>query len=489
MACWLESGFVGPAWHRFRRRLAGVLLTLLLVTPWEGQAQTSPGRVALIIANGDYLSSVDRITGPARDAEIMAKALRNLGFAVTLERNANARQLRSAVDAFANDLKRAGKGAVGFFYFAGHGGSDAAGTQNYLLPVDVADVESADYAKVGYSVNALIQRLEYVDDPLALAVVIDACRNSRTGSKARLTRPIEPPRGFLLAHSTSQGSLASDSGVYAEALAKTLGSSGATLDVAFLQVRDLVQQRSTQRPLFVSNLSEKDICLAGCNAGQSAKGKFGGNPQLLQATQRDAARLVGELTAIRAAERCARGHATVVELDASAHEALKRGDHEAAGGTWEQVIQRAMMISSELGPVPTADPRTKQIEDMLASARMVSQQVAQEDFNQQLRDFDRNQLPRAERSAKSDKHRADLRRMTAMRAEAAQLASAGQLQDATDKLADAANIGVDIEEEVTGTRQPRQSTSVRAAPQIPDLSKLLAMASASRPRMPGSLCD
>ena len=77
---------------------------------------TSQRRVALVIGNAAYADSPSR--NPVNDATDMAAALRQLGFEVTLLRDARRRQMNDAVRAFGRRLRQ---GGVGLFYFAGHG--------------------------------------------------------------------------------------------------------------------------------------------------------------------------------------------------------------------------------------------------------------------------------------------------------------------------------------------------------------------------------
>lgn len=85
-------------------------------------------RVALVIGNSTYREAP--LANPVNDAGDMAKALREAGFKVFLERNAGTRDMRQAIRDFGTELRRA---EVGLFYFAGHGVQVKG--NSYLVPV------------------------------------------------------------------------------------------------------------------------------------------------------------------------------------------------------------------------------------------------------------------------------------------------------------------------------------------------------------------
>ena len=106
----------------------------LVVAPAKNEPTEQ--RVALVIGNSDYKSSPLR--NPANDAEAIAGALRNLGFAVTLKLNQDREGMAKAIREFGNQLKG---GGTGLFYYAGHGMQ--VNGRNFLVPVD-ANIESED---------------------------------------------------------------------------------------------------------------------------------------------------------------------------------------------------------------------------------------------------------------------------------------------------------------------------------------------------------
>src|SRR6266705_2158913 len=103
-----------------------VLALLLLLLSTTARAER---RTALVIGNAAY--EMGLLRNPVHDASDMATTLRQLGFEVTLLRDAARRSMVEAIDLFSRQLRQ---GGVGLFYFAGHG-VQASG-ENYLIPVD-----------------------------------------------------------------------------------------------------------------------------------------------------------------------------------------------------------------------------------------------------------------------------------------------------------------------------------------------------------------
>src|SRR5262249_37311081 len=101
------------------------VLALLLLLPPIARAER---RTALVIGNAAY--EVGLLRNPVHDASDMATVLRQLGFEVTLLRDAARRPMVEAIELFSRQLRQ---GGVGLFYFAGHG--IQVGRENYLIPL------------------------------------------------------------------------------------------------------------------------------------------------------------------------------------------------------------------------------------------------------------------------------------------------------------------------------------------------------------------
>src|SRR5262249_9731579 len=100
----------------------------LVVLP--AAASAAQTRVALVIGNAAYSEDLGALKNPANDATDMAATLSQLGFTVTLVRDATHQRMDEAVEDFSRQLR---PGSVGVFYYAGHGAQ--VGGRNYLIPL------------------------------------------------------------------------------------------------------------------------------------------------------------------------------------------------------------------------------------------------------------------------------------------------------------------------------------------------------------------
>jgi len=178
---------------------------------WLAQAQ-APKRSALVIGNGAYAEG--SLANAVNDAEDVARTLQEIGFHVTLLRNADKRKIDDAVDSFRRQLSQ---GDYGLFYFSGHGVQLAG--ENYLIPLKASLNIEAD---VKYNAVPLGTIINAVEDSKATAriIIIDACRDNpfyrRWGSINRslttrgLATPIVSGRGTLIAFSTAPDQQAED---------------------------------------------------------------------------------------------------------------------------------------------------------------------------------------------------------------------------------------------------------------------------------------
>lgn len=180
-----------------------ICLVVLLGTGLIARAEAPP-RTALVIGNADY--SWAPLRNPVNDAEAMAEALKNAGFTVAVETNADHAKMVEAVRAFGKALKQ--KGGVGLFYFSGHGMQIDG--ENYLLPVG-GEYANFDEVKEG-SVTALaiVDAMAQAHSDLNI-FILDACRNNPidpNGAKG-LSR-IDSSAQLFVSYATSPGLTALD---------------------------------------------------------------------------------------------------------------------------------------------------------------------------------------------------------------------------------------------------------------------------------------
>lgn len=137
------------------------------------QALKKEKRMALVIGNGKYPASPLR--KPAQDARSMADALRYLGFEVELHIDLDGEAMTRAIDAFADRLKASG--AVGLFYYSGHGVQTGSGG-GYLVPVDLSpEADEIAIERRAMPLGYALARMESARVGIDI-LLIDACRNN-----------------------------------------------------------------------------------------------------------------------------------------------------------------------------------------------------------------------------------------------------------------------------------------------------------------------
>jgi carboxyl-terminal processing protease len=207
-------------------------------------------QVALVIGNNDY--PVGPLKNPVNDAQAVAAALRNLGFAVTLRENTSLRDMIESFRQFSLDARSA---RARVLFYAGHGVQVKG--RNYLLPVDT-EIRGEDEvpAKSG-DLNELLDRLGAVPNGINI-VILDACRNNpfsgemilgpdgrrlkfRGATPAGLAR-VDAPLGSMVAFSTAPGGVALDNpddknSLYTRHLLSAMQTPGLPVELLFKQVR------------------------------------------------------------------------------------------------------------------------------------------------------------------------------------------------------------------------------------------------------------
>jgi uncharacterized caspase-like protein len=117
------------AWAAF----ISLLIALLPSYAW------AEARIALLIGNQVYTPKVGLLKNPHEDVALVGTALKQLGFEVTILKDADYRAMDVAVKRFITEVRSKGRGAISFFYYSGHGAANPDTQINYLIPTDVAD--------------------------------------------------------------------------------------------------------------------------------------------------------------------------------------------------------------------------------------------------------------------------------------------------------------------------------------------------------------
>lgn len=201
-------------------------------------------RVALVIGNKTY--KVGPLQNPENDANDLTALLTRKKFEVIKVIDGSKLEMREAIKTF---NKKVADGAIGLFYYSGHGVQVEG--ENYLVPIDANIEYKEEVPDECIGVSTILRYMEASNNKLNI-MILDACRNSpfksfsRSGEKGMLR--MEAPVGSFVAYSTAPGMTASDgngrNGLYTSKLMKYLDVPGLKIEEVFKQVRIEVSKES-----------------------------------------------------------------------------------------------------------------------------------------------------------------------------------------------------------------------------------------------------
>jgi hypothetical protein len=236
---------------------AAALLVFVLSAP--AAFAKEPARMALLIGNQGYPAKVGALQNPHNDVALLSKALAGLNFEVVILRDAGLAEMHRVLNAYVRRLKAAGPGAVGFFYYSGHGAAD--GNTNYIIPVDVRSTDTTELWDQSLRLNEITRKLKSEAANATHFVVFDACRNtlklSAPGTRSGLLQAkgyvsVGQESGMLISYATAEGELASDeghgAGLYARVLAEEIVRPGVEAVSMFRAVQIRVKESIGQDP-------------------------------------------------------------------------------------------------------------------------------------------------------------------------------------------------------------------------------------------------
>jgi formylglycine-generating enzyme required for sulfatase activity len=139
-------------------------------------------------------------------------------------------------------LEKAGPGAVGLFYYAGHGVQLSG--RNYLIPTTAHIDREGDVEIEAVSADWVIEQMRYARNRLNI-VILDACRNNPFTRSMRSVdhglATMDAPAGILIAYSTAPGAVAADgagrNSPYTEALTQAMREMHEPVEQVFKHVR------------------------------------------------------------------------------------------------------------------------------------------------------------------------------------------------------------------------------------------------------------
>jgi len=174
-------------------RLATLAVLMVFLNPSISLAAREQ-RIALVIGNGSYKSAPLR--NPVNDATDIAGASEKCDFKVMKVLNADRKKMRWAILKFGEEINR---GAVGLFYYAGHG--IQADRENYLVPIG-AEVYNEDEVKDEcFLVSSVLRKMESAGNRISI-IILDACRDNPFGRSFRSSNrglaKMDAPMGSIL---------------------------------------------------------------------------------------------------------------------------------------------------------------------------------------------------------------------------------------------------------------------------------------------------
>lgn len=221
--------------------LRSLVLMMLSVLPAAAE-----GRVALVIGNEAY-EHAPPLQTPVRDAQDVARSLRELGFDVTVLTDAGPDVFEAVLSTFA---AKAATAETVLFYYSGH--AFQTGGINRLVPVSAALDDPAQAAAQTLALDDIARRLK----PAAgqLLIFLDACRTNplpgaEGGPSAGLAQ-YDGGTGTFVAFATAPGQVAWDKGADGEnspftgALLRHIDKPGQTLSDLMIAVRNEVSDET-----------------------------------------------------------------------------------------------------------------------------------------------------------------------------------------------------------------------------------------------------
>jgi uncharacterized caspase-like protein len=191
----------------FRLRMSAMVALVWSALLCVGGTATAlaEARLALVIGNSAY--KVGALANPRNDAALMADSLCAVGFEVTILSDATKDQMKQALLAFSRKLRETG--AVGLFYYAGHGVQLRG--ENFVIPVDADIQNEAEVEFLALNVNEFLSAMERTSNQINI-IILDACRNNPFArsfrSAARGLATVDAPRGTYIAYATAPGQIA-----------------------------------------------------------------------------------------------------------------------------------------------------------------------------------------------------------------------------------------------------------------------------------------
>jgi len=211
----------------------------LLISAQLLLSQTSEKRLALIIGNADYEIAA-KLVDPLQNVDSLENILKSIGFTVLKYKNLNQRELKIAINDFAEKLKNYD---VSFFYYAGH--ALGLNDENFLIPLGVRLEKELDIPLECVSFNRLIGDISVAELKTNIMILDayqpDAFNYLKKNPDKKGLALIDSPGKFYIAFSSRPGESAFDNqrvtSLYSEELIKNIGTKDIQIEDVFKAIR------------------------------------------------------------------------------------------------------------------------------------------------------------------------------------------------------------------------------------------------------------
>jgi hypothetical protein len=243
---------------RMTRALLGILAVMLCV----GVAHAEGRKLALVVGNEAY-EALPGLATPAADAQAMSKALRDLGFEVTLLTDVGPEVFQAVLGSFAEQSERA---ETVLFYYSGHAFQKDG--VNHLVPVNARLADAGALEAETWRLDDIAAKLKSGSGQLLL--FLDACRDNPlpaavVGSGGPGLAQFDGGAGTFVAFATAPGAVAWDTAAgtanspFTAALLDHIATSGQSISDLMIAVRNAVDAatQGKQTPWEQSSLREQ----------------------------------------------------------------------------------------------------------------------------------------------------------------------------------------------------------------------------------------
>ena len=195
---------------------------LMVLSPLGLAVESDEKRYALLIGNADY--QVQKLRNPTNDVDALAEVLKQVGFHITIIKNANHQEMDAAIYEFSEKIrKHDAQKAVALVYYSGHGMQ--VDGKNYLIPIDAIG-RIKNKVQLKHNTIDLDYLLASLPEIQIKILLLDACRDnplpSFTKSGTKGLARMDGGRNKIIGYAAEPGEVAEDGDDHLSPYAKHL---------------------------------------------------------------------------------------------------------------------------------------------------------------------------------------------------------------------------------------------------------------------------